>query len=288
MLEAAFPKSSGYVTDRAGILDKAAAAEIEGLLRDVERDTSAEVALVTVPSLDGMTVEEYANRLFAIWGIGKKSKDNGVLLLIAPSERRVRIEVGYGLEPILPDGLAGEIIRAEILPEFRNGHYTQGARRGVERVVQIVRRDPAATASNRGGAPRGDRRLAWLLIPFLGIFVAAGAFGAGIGLRTKAFGALLWGALFGGVPLVIALLSSTVASAVVLVPLGLALMTFGYTKGRSSFWSRTLRGSSTASAGDSWVMGGTSDSGDGGSSDSSSGGDFGGGSSGGGGASGSW
>ena len=95
-------------------------------------------------SLEGMTVEEYANRLFAEWGIGQAADDNGVLLLVAPGDRAVRIEVGYGLEPILPDGLAGEIIRTEILPEFRAGNVPRGIGRGLNRISQIVRGDPQA------------------------------------------------------------------------------------------------------------------------------------------------
>jgi len=120
---AAFPRPDGYVNDFASVLADADEAYLENFLHTLERDTSAEVAVVTVPALDGMTIEEYANRLFADWGIGKTQQDNGVLLVVAVGERSVRIEVGYGLEGILPDGLAGEIIRTEIVPEFKAGKY---------------------------------------------------------------------------------------------------------------------------------------------------------------------
>ena len=108
------------------------------MLRDVEQQTTAEIAVVTVPSLDGMTVEEYASRLFKAWGIGKKGRDNGVLVLVAPTEHKMRIEVGYGLEAVLPDGLAGQIVRTECLPRFKEGDY-------------------AARPSRRRRARRGDR-----------------------------------------------------------------------------------------------------------------------------------
>ena len=102
---AELPKPHGLVTDLAGVLDADGKAGIEALLRETEQNTSAEIALATVPSLDGRTVEDYANALFNEWGVGKRGKDNGVLVLVAPTERKIRIEVGYGLEPVLPDGL---------------------------------------------------------------------------------------------------------------------------------------------------------------------------------------
>lgn len=109
-LLAAFPRPDGYVNDFADVLTSDDEAYLENYLRTLEAETSAEVAIVTVTSMEGMTIEEYANRLFADWGIGKAQTDNGVLLLVAPDDRAVRIEVGYGAEGILPDGLAGEII----------------------------------------------------------------------------------------------------------------------------------------------------------------------------------
>jgi uncharacterized protein len=91
----AFPKAQGYVNDFAGILNSRVSADLESELRAAERQTSAEIVLVTVPSLEGMTIEAYANGLFNEWRIGKRGKDNGVLVLAAPAERHVRIEVGY-------------------------------------------------------------------------------------------------------------------------------------------------------------------------------------------------
>ncbi len=112
--------------------------------------------MATVPSLNGMSVEEYANKLFAEWGIGQKGKDNGVLVLVAPSERKIRIEVGYGLEPILPDGLAGSIIRDQFIPAFRKSDYQSGVLDGVRRVAAIVRRGQVVDRERTPGA--GSRR----------------------------------------------------------------------------------------------------------------------------------
>src|SRR5262245_36363925 len=103
IVSADLPKPTGPINDFAQVLDEATERELAALVKSVEDETTAEIAVATVTSLEGMSVEEYATRLFAEWGIGQKGKDNGVLVLVAPSERKTRIEVGYGLEPILPD-----------------------------------------------------------------------------------------------------------------------------------------------------------------------------------------
>ena len=290
-LGAAFPSPRGFVNDFAAVLDASTITRLEALLKDVERDTSAELALVTVPSLDGMTVEKYANGLFHEWGIGKKADNNGVLVLVAPNERKVRIEVGYGLEGILPDALAGEIIRIEIIPEFKNGNYASGAQRGIERVARVLRREPGANNITAAAShePSSGRPPALIMIPFLGAFVVFGAFFAGLGARTRTAGPLLFAGLFGGVPFIVSLIFSAVATTAILGPLGVAMFVLGFRKGQTPYWMRTLRAGTVGDVSSGWVMGGTSDSGGGSSGDSgSSGGDFGGGDSGGGGASGSW
>ena len=282
----AFPEPSGYVNDFASILDGPDEEYLETFLTALERDTSAEVVVVTVKSLDGMTIENYANRLFAEWGIGKKQRDNGILLLVAPDDRSVRIEVGYGLEAVLPDGLAGDIIRTEIIPEFSAGNFPRGVGRGLDRIARIVRQDPAAVVSSSAS----DYASPLLAVPFASIFVFMGAFGAGLGLRTKTFGPLLWGGMFAGIPLVILAGSSSVVWAAIVAALGLVPLAAGFAKGRTPYWIGMLRTPKTGSRGDDealdWEMGGASSEGssDGGTSPSS----FGGGSSGGGGASGRW
>jgi uncharacterized protein len=289
-LIAAFPKPAGYVNDAAGILDANTRAELDALARETEQATTAEIAIVTVQSLDGMTVEEYASRLFGEWGIGKKATDNGVLLLVAPNEREMRIEVGYGLEPILPDGLAGEIIRTELLPHFRDGNFSAGILQGARRIADIVMRNQPVSADERRRleGSGSDEIPGWLAVPFFGLFVALGGFGAGVGLRTKTIFPLLWGGMFGGIPLMMSLAMLSSASAMILAPLGLGMLAWGYKKGESSTWANALRKGKSVSS-DGWVMGTDStSSGSGGSSSGSSGGSFGGGSSGGGGASGRW
>jgi uncharacterized protein len=283
---AAFPRPSGHVNDFAGVLTDEDRAYLENFLQTLERDTTAEVVVATVTSLDGLTIEEYAERLFRDWGIGDAAKDNGVLLLVAPAERRVRIEVGYGLEGSLPDGLAGEIIRTAIVPQFREGNLRRGIGRGLDRISRVVRGDRSAVAAeavrkDAGGVP------SWIVVPFFSLFVGLAGVATGLGLRTRTIALLLAGGLFSVIPLLMAAMISPLSLAF-LLPLDFAATMFGYRKGQSPDWARGLRGN--ASAGDSdWVMGGTASAvsaSDGGSDSSSS--DFGGGSSGGGGASGSW
>jgi len=288
---AALPDHTGYVTDLASVLDDATEAKLKASLSDVEKETTAEVAVVTVRSLEGMTVEDYANRLFRQWGIGKKGKDNGVLVLVAPGERKIRIEVGYGLEPVLPDGLAGNIVRNQALPEFRNGDFPGGITAVVESIAIILVANHPLTDKERQalGSDFGHPQ-AFVTTVFFGMFIVLGALSLGVGLRTKTFFPTIWGALFGGIPFCLALIPFFNASLKILVPAALATFAFGWVKGGSERWrnitrtSKKGRGKGGGNSG-GWVMGNSRSSGSSSSSSSSS---FGGGRSGGGGASGSW
>ncbi|MDZ4229325.1 MAG: TPM domain-containing protein, partial [Patescibacteria group bacterium] len=125
-LAAAFPQPVGYVNDFAEIISPAVEARLEAELESFTASTSNELAVVTLKSLEGDTVDNTAVALFEQWGIGQKGKDNGVLLLIAPNERELRIEVGYGLEPILTDSRTGTIRRDVITPKFKQDDYEGG------------------------------------------------------------------------------------------------------------------------------------------------------------------
>jgi uncharacterized protein len=131
-------RASGYVNDSARLLSSTAKQQLETFLTNVEKRSSAEIAVVTVKSLNGVSIEEYAVTLFEKWGIGKKGKDNGVLFLVATDERKMRIEVGYGLEGALPDGLAGEIRDTYILPYFKNGNFVQGIFEGTYAIAAVI------------------------------------------------------------------------------------------------------------------------------------------------------
>ena len=303
------PEPAGAVSDFANLLDEASEARLLQLLRDTEAKTTAEIAVATVPTLQGATVEDYAERLFRTWGIGQEKVDNGVLVLVAPNEREMRIEVGYGLEGVLPDGLAGEIIRTEFLPRFREDDYQGGIVAGVQRVADVVQRNHVLTAEERQALEQaGDARPPmWLMVPFFGLFIGFGAFMVGLGVGGKVGFPLIFGGLFGGIPGLMSLVPFFNAPFWILGPLGLVLFLVGLRTGRRMpAWLRDMRGETVAATGTTstrskassktsssgWVMGGnSSDSGSGsswGSGSGSSGGSFGGGSSGGGGASGRW
>ena len=289
------PGPTGRVNDFAKVLDDRAEAELDRLLKETEDMTTAQLAVVTVPSLQGMTVEEYAERLFRQWGIGQAAIDNGVLVLVAPIEREIRIEVGYGLEGVLPDGLAGEIIRTSFIPHFRDNDYAGGVEEGVRRVADIVRRNHVLTADERRALDEAaeDRPPMWLMIPFLGLFVTIGFFMIGLGLGSKTGFPVIFGGLFGVIPMVFTLIPFFNVPIWIMGPLALAMGLTGYRSGRKG--GRLVDGfrAGSGATGTGWVMGGNSGSGSsgsgwGGGSGSSGGGSFGGGSSGGGGASGRW
>src|SRR6202158_3534798 len=129
--EPIFPALTGRVVDEAHILDAAARAGIERKLADFETKTGRQVVVVTLPSLQGYEIEDYGYRLGRQWGIGQKGSNNGALLIVAPNERRVRIEVGYGLEGTLTEAVSRLIIENGILPRFRAGDFSGGIQRGV-------------------------------------------------------------------------------------------------------------------------------------------------------------
>ena len=126
-----FPSLSGRVVDGAQLLSEPQEVELVDLLKQHEARSTDQIVVVTVPSLQGVPIEQFSVALGRYWGIGQKGKDNGVLLVVAPLERKVRIEVGYGLEAVLPDALAGVIVQRRILPWFKRGNLAKGIKVGV-------------------------------------------------------------------------------------------------------------------------------------------------------------
>src|SRR5579884_4323897 len=143
---------TGYVNDFAHVLDAQTAADLGNLCREVEEKTNAQIAVVTVHSLDGSDVDSYAVSLFHQWGIGPKGKDRGVLILVAVNDRKYRIEVGYGLEPILPDGKVGSFGR-EAVPLLRQANYSQAISLMTTRVANTLAAGAGVTLST--GPQRG-------------------------------------------------------------------------------------------------------------------------------------
>lgn len=133
------PPAGGYVVDQANLLTPSARQQLERLLAEFDRSDSTQIAVLTIPSLEGEDLEEYSLRVATAWGIGRQGHDNGALLLVAHQDRRLRIEVGYGLEEQLTDLLAGRIIDNEIAPRFRQGDFNGGIVAGVQAMVDAVR-----------------------------------------------------------------------------------------------------------------------------------------------------
>ena len=153
-----WPKPQGYVSDFAGIVDPASRDSIEALAGELREKTGAELAVATLPDLGGEEIEPVAVDLFEKWGIGKKGKDEGVLILLASKERRVRIEVGYGLEGILPDGLCGSIIRRVMAPELAAGNIGRGLLRGAAAVAGVIARDRGVVITGAIALPAEEDR----------------------------------------------------------------------------------------------------------------------------------
>ena len=136
-----FPPLTGRIVDQAGILSPEEEAAIEPKLKDLEERSGIQLVVATVGSLEGQEIEPYANELFRAWKLGEAEKNNGVLLLVAPNERRVRIEVGYGLEGTLTDALASVIITNAITPRFKAGDFGGGVARGVDDIITVLTTD---------------------------------------------------------------------------------------------------------------------------------------------------
>jgi uncharacterized protein len=138
-----FPPLTGRVVDQANLLAAADRVALEAKLKDLEDKSGIQLVVATVNSLEGSDVETYGNQLFRNWKLGEAKKNNGVLLLIAPHERKVRIESGYGLEGTLTDALAKVIIAGTILPRFKAGDYAGGIERGVDGIIAVLTTDAA-------------------------------------------------------------------------------------------------------------------------------------------------
>ncbi|MDP1965472.1 MAG: TPM domain-containing protein [Reyranella sp.] len=193
-LAANFPALTGRVVDQANIIPADQRIAIEAKLADLESKSGIQLVVATVTSLDGQEIEPYANELFRAWKLGERTKNNGVLLLVAPNERRVRIEVGYGLEGTLTDALSQVIISNAITPRFKSGDFAGGITRGVDDIIIVLTTD--ASEWQKRPSLRVDRdpaagRINWLAIA--GIVVVIGLMIISPAFRWMVFGMLLSG-----------------------------------------------------------------------------------------------
>jgi uncharacterized protein len=153
-----FPPLTGRVVDDAHVLSPEVQADLTAKLAALETKTGRQLVVVTLPSLQGYDIQDYGYQLGRAWGIGQKDKDTGVLFIVAPSEKKVRIEVGYGLEPVLTDALSGVILQEQVLPKFRSGDVAGGVAAGTDALVQQLGLDPTTAQANAVQAERAPPR----------------------------------------------------------------------------------------------------------------------------------
>lgn len=170
------------VHDEAKVLSPGTVSELENKLKVLEDSTTNQMAILIIPSLDGDVLEEYSLRVADAWKIGQKDRDNGILLLIAIEDRKMRIEVGYGLEGVLPDAVCAQIIRNEMAPNFRRGDYDAGVRAAVDAISQAI----AGEYTSEDFAQSENLELTWKEQALIGLFVFGilGIF-TFVGLKSK-------------------------------------------------------------------------------------------------------
>ncbi|MDR0861062.1 MAG: TPM domain-containing protein [Candidatus Peribacteria bacterium] len=261
------PQLKGRVNDYSKTLSNSDLSKLDAKLAEQEKSTKNQIVILLIASLEGETIEEFAVKVFESWKLGKKGEDNGVLLLFAMKDHKSRIEVGYGLEPILTDAVCGRILREDIQSKFKDENYYEGLNKAVSRIISFLE-DPEKAQAQVEKEEKESKALTYLLIlaaigAFLGLF---GGFGKARGAWTSgiidAFLApIIWWNIFGpseALPMVLCVV-------------------FGLFGGVACYWIlyMCIMGAGSGSSSGDYSSGGSSYSGGGGSS-------------GGGGASGGW
>ncbi len=147
-----FPQNHNWVNDYGNLISSRAEQVMNSLAQEVKQKTGAEIAILTVDNLQGLSHQDYATRLFEKWGIGEKNKDNGILFLLSIEDRKIWIETGYGMEAIIPDGKAGQILDENIVPFFKQGDYDRGFYNGMLAATEIIAKDAGVQITGQGQA----------------------------------------------------------------------------------------------------------------------------------------
>jgi uncharacterized protein len=166
-----FPTLTGRVVDNANLLSPASEQNLTQLLAEHEKQTTNQVVVVTVPTLDGRQIEEYGYKLGRHWGIGQKGKNNGVLFIIAPNDRQTRIEVGYGLEGTLTDALNSQIIQTIVLPKFRSSDFEGGVVDGTTAIVSVLSGKQVSFPANYQPQQHDSSMPDWVIILIVMFFI---------------------------------------------------------------------------------------------------------------------
>jgi len=163
-------RPEGRVTDFTGTLSRNEKITLERKLADFERETTNQIAVLLIPTLKGDSLEDYSIRLAEKWKIGQKGRNNGAILLIVKNDRKLRIEVGYGLEGSLPDALSGSIIRNEIAPRFKTGQFYQGIDAGLSAIIAATKGEYKAPKERERRSRSSPWGTLWPILLFFGIF----------------------------------------------------------------------------------------------------------------------
>jgi uncharacterized protein len=182
------PALRGHVNDYAGMLSPEAVQKIETRLTEFEQTDSTQIVVLTIPSLEGESLEEYSIKVAEAWKIGQKGKANGVILLIAKQDRKLRIEAGRGLEGTLTDLVSGRIIRNDIAPSFKAGDYSSGIENGVSAIIAVVKGEYQASSRDRQQGQRSAHPIFTFLLFFLVACIFLGAISRVLGGLAGAAG----------------------------------------------------------------------------------------------------
>ncbi|KFB08586.1 hypothetical protein EL18_02839 [Nitratireductor basaltis] len=182
------PALTGRVVDNAGLLDAASETRLTARLAAFEERASDQIVIATLPSLNGEAIEPFANRLFRSWGLGHTGEDNGVLLLVVPNDRKMRIEVGYGLEGTLTDLHSKLIIENTMVPAFRNGDFAAGIEKAVEDIIMVLEGNGAELEARARRVVEEQQDPIWPLALFLVVWGTLFFGGLGLALLAPIFG----------------------------------------------------------------------------------------------------
>ena len=291
------PYLSGRVNDYAGVLSGNARELLSEQLREHEACTSNQIVVLTLPSLQGENIEDFSNQVFNAWELGQEGQDNGILIVVVPDERQMRIEVGYGLEGLVPDITAGRVIREIMAPRFREGDYDAGISEGAQAIMSVLEGQELPAGESPGdydtfesGLSDFDSGINWpmkilfgaFIFGIIGLFTVVGVMTPGMGWFLYVFLIPFWATF----PIMIVGTKGTMVLLVLYVS-GYPIAKLSIRK--TAWFKKALEDQKTKGkssiGGFSFSSGGSGRSWSSGSSGSFSGG---GGSSGGGGASGSW
>jgi uncharacterized protein len=197
--ERPFPRPEGPVNDFANVISQAHEQKIDEIARELLQKTGTALVIVTMPDIGGAEYNDYANRLYSAWGIGKKGEDKGVLIFVTLKERKMRIETGYGVEGILPDGLAGEIRDRYMVPLLKQNKFGEGLLNGTLAVSQIIARGSGVKLTGEMPVEVVKKKRSGLsIIPIILIFIGLMFFSRRLGGSWLLFPLLLLGMGGGG------------------------------------------------------------------------------------------